>query len=140
MEISRLGPLADHLWQSTLFAVLVAALTLALRRNRAQVRHALWLCASLKFLRPFAALVALGQRIEWPQATASAQPVLTIVHSVGQPFSSSAPDNGAATPIAARAASLGERVVPALVGLWASGTTILFVVWIRRWRTVASAL
>src|SRR5262245_47603340 len=93
MTISSLGPLADHLWQSTLVAAVVAALALALKRNRAQVRHALWLAASLKFLLPFAALVALGQQIEWPQGMASAQPVLTIVDSVGQPFSASASDN-----------------------------------------------
>jgi bla regulator protein blaR1 len=140
MAISSLGPLADHLWQSTLVAALVAAFTLALRRNRAQVRHALWLAASLKFLLPFALLVALGQRIEWPQATASVQPVLTIVDSVGQPFSSSAPDNRPAATMPARSAAAGERVVPALVGLWAFGTTILFVIWIQRWRTVASTL
>jgi uncharacterized protein (TIGR03435 family) len=138
MAISSLGPLADHLWQSTLVAALVAALTLALRRNRAHVRHALWLAASLKFLLPFAALVALGQHIEWPQATASVQPVLTIVDSVGQPFSSSAPDNRPAATTPTRGAAAGERVVPALVGLWAFGSTVLIVLWIHRWRAVAS--
>jgi bla regulator protein blaR1 len=140
MEISSLGPLADHLWQSTLVAAFVGALTLALKRNRAQVRHALWLAASLKFLLPFAALVALGQQIEWPQATASAQPVLTIVDSVGQPFSSSAPNNPATTAIAPRGAAPRERVVSVLVGLWALGSTVLLAMWIHRWRLVASTL
>jgi bla regulator protein blaR1 len=137
---SEFGPLADHLWQSTLVAAVVAVLTLGLRRNRAQVRHALWLAASLKFLLPFAALVALGQQIEWPRAATSAQPVLTIVDSVGQPFSSATPSTQppAATP--ARGAAAGERVVPALVGLWAFGSTVLIVVWMRRWRAVASTL
>ena len=35
-------------------------LTLAFRNHRAQVRNALWLAASVKFLIPFAALVAVG--------------------------------------------------------------------------------
>jgi bla regulator protein blaR1 len=140
MEISSLGPLADHLWQSTLVAAFVGALTPALKRNRAQVRHALWLAASLKFLLPFAALVALGQQIEWPQATASAQPVLTIVDSVGQPFSSSATNNQPTTAIGQRGASPRERVVSVLVGLWALGSTVLLAMWIHRWRLVASTL
>ena len=41
---------ANHLWQSTLFAALAGLLTLAFRRNRAQVRYWLWLAASVKFL------------------------------------------------------------------------------------------
>ena len=140
MPISSLGPLADHLWQSTLVAAVVAALTLALKRHRAQVRHALWLAASLKFLLPFAALVALGQQIEWRQGTASAQPVLTIVDSVGRPFSASASDNQAPRTIAPRGASARERAVPLLVGLWALGSTVFIAMWIQRWRGVASTL
>jgi bla regulator protein blaR1 len=140
MTISSLGPLADHLWQSTLVAAVVAALTLALKHNRAQVRHALWLAASLKFLLPFAALVALGQQIEWPQGTASVQPVLTIVDSVGQPFSASASDNYSPRTIAPRGPSAFERTVPLLVGLWALGSTVFIAMWIHRWRVVASTL
>jgi len=140
MPISSLGPLADHLWQSTLVAAFVAALTLALRRNRAQVRHALWVAASVKFLVPFAVLVAIGQQLEWPQATTSAQPVLTIVDSVGQPFSSAAPSNQQPAAPSARGAAARERVVPALIALWAFGSTVLIVGWIRRWRAVASTL
>lgn len=37
--------IADHLWQSTLFAGVAWLLTLALRRNPARVRHGLWLAA-----------------------------------------------------------------------------------------------
>ena len=62
--------LANHLWQSTLFAVLVGCLTLLLRKNSARVRCTLWLAASVKFLVPFALLTALGAQIPWP-ATSS---------------------------------------------------------------------
>ena len=41
------------------------SLALALRSNRAQVRYWLWLAASMKFLVPFAALVALGGQFGW---------------------------------------------------------------------------
>ena len=138
MAISSLGPLADHLWQSTLVAALVAALTLALRRNRAQVRHALWLAASLKFLLPFAVLVAIGQRIEWPQTTA-VEPVMSVIDTVGQPFSS-APETsrGIGVGRAAGSAPSGDRGVSAFIAVWALGTTACLVVWIRRWRSVAA--
>jgi hypothetical protein len=45
--------IADHLWQSTLFAGVVLLLTLALRKNRARVRHWLWSAASIKFFIRF---------------------------------------------------------------------------------------
>ncbi len=51
---------ANHLWQSTLFAAALGLLSLAFRRHRAKVRYALWLAASVKFLIPFAILVSLG--------------------------------------------------------------------------------
>ena len=50
-------PLANHPWQSTLFAVVAVLLTLVLSRNRAQTRYWLWLAASFKFLIPFSLLV-----------------------------------------------------------------------------------
>jgi bla regulator protein BlaR1 len=31
--------IANHLWQSTLFAIVAAVFTLALRKNQARVRH-----------------------------------------------------------------------------------------------------
>ena len=55
--------LADHLWQSSLFALAAGLLTLALRINPARIRFWLWFAASLKFLVPFTALVFLGMRL-----------------------------------------------------------------------------
>jgi bla regulator protein BlaR1 len=36
------GEISNHLWQSTLFAVVVGLLTAALRRNQARIRYWLW--------------------------------------------------------------------------------------------------
>jgi bla regulator protein BlaR1 len=58
-----IGEWTNHLWQSTLFAVVAAILTLAFRKNRAQVRYWLWLSASFKFLVPFAPLMTLGNNL-----------------------------------------------------------------------------
>src|ERR1700689_5025274 len=52
--------LTNPLWQSTIFVVPAGILTLALRRNRAQVRYWVWFAASVKFLVPFSLLVGLG--------------------------------------------------------------------------------
>ncbi|HWA88982.1 MAG TPA: M56 family metallopeptidase [Rhizomicrobium sp.] len=70
-----MSALADHLWQSTLFAGALGLLTLAFRDNRAAVRYGLWFAASLKFLVPFPALLALGERLA--PATATVAPVFT---------------------------------------------------------------
>ena len=42
-----LSPIANHLWQSTLFAGAAWLLSLALRKNSARVRHWVWVAAAL---------------------------------------------------------------------------------------------
>ena len=54
-----IGPLTNHLWQSTVFALGAALLTVLFRHSRAQVRYWLWFSASIKFFVPFALLIAL---------------------------------------------------------------------------------
>src|SRR6516164_2050521 len=80
--------LADHLWQSTLFATLIAIATVAFRSNRAAVRHALWLTASIKFLIPFAALVAIGEHTGLRSPLRLAPPTVRVVmvDTVSQAF------------------------------------------------------
>ncbi len=58
----------NHLWQSTVFAGLAWLLTLALKKNRAQVRYWVWFGASMKFLAPLAVLVAAGSHVSWRTA------------------------------------------------------------------------
>jgi bla regulator protein BlaR1 len=55
----------NHLWQSTIFAVVIGLLTFVLRRNHAGTRYWLWLSASLKFLFPFSLLAGLGTHLAW---------------------------------------------------------------------------
>src|SRR5438132_9685243 len=72
--------MTNHLWQSTVFALAAGLLTLAFRKNRAQVRYWLWLSASLKFLVPFALLMSLGNHLGWaPAARKIATPGITFV-------------------------------------------------------------
>jgi bla regulator protein blaR1 len=88
-----IGELTNHLWQTTVFAAAAGLLTLAFRKNRAQVRFCLWLSASLKFLVPFSLLISLGTRV-WdalPGARSSTQlavgTVSQTVVQITQPFS-----------------------------------------------------
>src|SRR5690349_8744773 len=82
-----LDALADHLWQSTLFIAAAALLAAAFRRNRAHVRYWIWFAASVKFLVPFALLMALGQRIEWRPAVAPTPSVNAAIEILAEPFS-----------------------------------------------------
>src|SRR5260370_13961005 len=87
-----LSPLANHLWQSTLFAVAAGLLTLAFRNNRASVRYSLWLAASVKFLIPFPLLVSLGGQFQLPNTSAVLPtPVPVVLRRSTHPFTTSTP-------------------------------------------------
>src|SRR6185437_4645085 len=77
---------ANHLWQSTVFAGVAALLTLLLRKNHARTRYWLWLAASLKFLLPFVLLVAGGSRLQWKQTPAPQSQVSIVMDQITQPF------------------------------------------------------
>ena len=124
--------LANHLWQSTLFAVAALPVAFALRRHRAAVRYRIWLAASIKFLAPFSALLALGGRVEWHAAAvpAVAAPISTAIVGISEPFAVSA-------PVPASAAPMWPAV---LTGIWIAGIAVVCARWWVRWRRVRSAL
>src|ERR1700736_1867019 len=96
---SSLAPLANHLWQSTIFASAAAVLALALRRNHARARHALWLAASVKLLIPFALLVGLGSHLALKTPARQAGRVSLVVERIEQPFAPVTPIFRVAAPI-----------------------------------------
>lgn len=111
-----IAALTNHLWQSTLFAVAAGLLTLAFRRNRAQVRFWLWFSASIKFFIPFALLMSVGSRLEWaPAANAAAAPDFELaIEQVAQPF----PETVSFTP---RQEGNRDWLPPAIFSVWACG-------------------
>lgn len=129
-------PLANHLWQSTLFAAVSGLLTLALRRNRAQIRYALWLAASVKFLLPFSVLVMMGSHFG-RQAIAAAPPrIPLVVQQFSRPFMVNAPIAAVPPPHLSF-----QSLIPALLGLlWVTGFAIVSAAWWRRWRQIRVAL
>ena len=124
--------IASHLWQSTWFAVAAGLLTLLFQRNRARVRFALWLCASIKFLVPFAPLIDAARQIAPPAPPPAIAERLAITLAEPAGF------------VAAAAAPLSqprtEWLAAALVSLWAGGLVTIAFVRLRGWRRVRAAL
>src|SRR5215470_4285517 len=120
-----MSELGNHLWQSTLFTALVAAVCFALRRNRARARYSLWLAASAKFLVPFSVLMTLGSRLDIPK-----QPPVMPALRVEQISTSFAP----ISPTHAQTISW----LPILTALWIAGALVFAARWIRHWWTLRS--
>src|ERR1043166_8837148 len=114
MNPGYVSAVANHLWQSTLFAGVAGLLAVALRNNHARVRHGVWLAASCKFLIPFSVLVALGGHIRWRTATETAQSNMAIaINEVSQPFTAPAFSSGEIAP------TLTANPLPEFIwGLW----------------------
>jgi len=125
-------PIANHLWQSTLFAGVAAVLTLLLKNNRAHARYCLWLAASAKFLVPFSLLMLVGGLVG-RQAVVVTVParVPVIVAQVNEPFVADLPRAPAAMPQASKPAI---SAIPMLVALWAIGCGAFVFSWCLRWR------
>src|SRR4030095_7023043 len=79
-------PIANHLWQSTLFAAAAGLLALALRNNRAQARYWLWLAASVKLPIPFSLLVSAGSQLGPASPVDLPAPVSVALEHVNQTF------------------------------------------------------
>ena len=134
MIVEYVSPIANHIWQSTLFAAAAGLLTLALRNGPAAVRHRIWLAASVKFLIPFFLLIVIGSR--WQSAPETPHPqVSSIVLDIGRPF---APAAAASQPlIAPRTKSL---TAPILLSVWLSGFTVCILAWLRDWLRIRRAV
>jgi bla regulator protein blaR1 len=132
---------ADHLWQSTLFAAAVWLIARAMKRKRAEVRHGLWLAASAKFLIPFSLLIGIGSPFSVLQhADPELEPAAyAAVSSVAQPFSEIA-----AAPVSAHThesilwAGLLAWWPAALAIVWFGGMATVLAMWHVRLRKVAA--
>ena len=132
--------LENHLWQSTLFVCVIALLTLLLRRNRAAVRHGLWLAASVKFLLPFSLLIGIGSTVEWHAAwreapVAAPAQMYVVVQEVSQPFAVPV-----SSPLPVPAPRSASRLPAILFGMWWCGFAANLLAWWRRWRRVRAAV
>jgi len=134
MNPNLLSLAADHLWQSTIFAVAAAVIALALRRQRAQVRYWIWLAASIKFLVPFAALVAVGGALSWrtieiiPYDASGA-----LVETISQPFTRTQVTVRAVDAKPGASGSLLPALQSLAIPIWAAGSGVFLLIWAARW-------
>jgi bla regulator protein blaR1 len=134
-----LGALTNHAWQSTFFALAAALLTLAFRKNRAQVRYWIWLGASLKFLVPFALLISLGASL-W-----NLVPVRNAAQQIGAPtvaqtivqITQPVPDTLSFAPAGQRATNW---LFLGFIAFWGCGFLAIAVMRLRAWLRVRGAL
>jgi beta-lactamase regulating signal transducer with metallopeptidase domain len=121
--------LLDHLWQSTLFALPLGALTLLLRRHAASVRFWLWFAASVKFLVPFSMLMAIGAAMTYPVAPMLPDgPALEVLQNTAAPFTNA--------PAAGVVPGATPNWIMLLIAIWAAGTLLALLIWGVRWLTL----
>jgi len=118
--------LLDHLWQSTLFALPLGALTLLLRRHTAAVRFWVWFAASVKFLVPFSVLFAIGAAVTLPVAPMlPGGPTLEALQDTAAPFTKA--------PAASVVPDGTTNWLMVLIAIWAAGTVLALLLWGKRW-------
>lgn len=122
--------LANHLWQSTLFFLLVTATVLTLRKADAKSRYLVWLIASAKFVLPLSAFAFFGRSLN----LSALFPPAAIIESPGPGginllnIVSIAP--AATTVISATQTTSGHNEVYCLLTLfWLIGSLSLFALW-----------
>ena len=114
---------ANHVWQSTLFAVAAGLVTPMFRNNSASVRYWIWFAAAVKFLVPFAALRAIVSQLPMPQsagvATAAIEAASVVFHTSTIP-------------------AIPAIVLIATLLVWVIGVSVVLAVSVREWRRLAA--
>jgi len=134
--LSQLQAVANHLWQSTVFAAVAGLMTLALRKNRAATRYWLWFAASVKFLIPFSVLALVASHFGRQEPAVIMPPIATAIERVSLPFTAS---SSAASLVLAHPPSM-PLMPTVLWSLWAIGFALILARWWRRAREINAAL
>ncbi len=127
-----IAALLDHLWQSTLFAGAIATLMPLFRRQPAALRFALWFAASMKFLVPFALLVALGRTLLDAVTPDIAAPLLSAIRPAAASLHRAAP------LMAPAPAHIPAAEVAGIV--WAAGLVAIMLLCLSRWLELRASL
>jgi bla regulator protein BlaR1 len=129
--------LLNHLWQSTAFAAVAGLLTLSLRANCARIRHRIWIAASIKFLIPISAFVALGSQIHWTVASRRVpSQMAVVVNEISEPFTGSLVSS---SPARGRRPTFNAfQLILALI--WGCGSLGISGAWWVRWRRIRRAV
>ncbi len=132
------GDLTNHVWQSTLFAAAAGLLTVAFRKNRANVRYWLWFSASVKFFVPFSLLMSAGSHLQWAPtahkiAAQIGMPAVSLtMERITQPFADT-------TPVRSTRGN-PDWISTAALGVWVCGFAGVALMRFRAWRRVRAAV
>ncbi len=130
--------IATHLWQSTLCLAAAALLCAMLRQSSARTRQRIWLCASAKFLVPFAAIAAAGRLAALWAPVLTAPGGSSALGWLDRPLAVWNLDVTAGG-IGVLGGSLGPWGSTGLLIVWASGAAGLAAWRWRQWRAVSHA-
>jgi bla regulator protein blaR1 len=127
--------IANHIWQSTAFALCMALLTLLLRRNHARIRYGVWLAASAKFLLPLSLFVSIGSHLSRPRGLSETRyEFYSAVNQLASPVQHST------LTLTQRNNAAGTQMLECLplviAVLWLSGFLYLTLRWYLRWRQI----
>ena len=129
--------IGNHLWQSTLFAILATLIVALLRSYQAKVRFWIWFAASVKFLLPFALLIAIGaQAARSPAKDREPDSVPSVSIRAAQPFGIELPSRAAVQP--ERMARDPKAKV--LVAIWFGGFVLIALRRYRDWKALRRSL
>ena len=128
-----IAALLDHLWQSTLFAGVIALSMPLFRHQAASLRFWLWFTASTKFLFPFALLTLLGRDVLSLLSPAGTMPVFTLIRPAAVHFAVFAAPLAAPAPARIPAADL-------VLVLWAAGFSAIAFHALSRWLDLRAIL
>jgi len=134
---------ADHLWQTTAFALIILLAAFALKRGPASWRHAFCLIASAKFILPAAIFALLAQQSGISSLSLlrslqqSGQNALVLSRITGPVATLSS--SYAVTVVATEANHHHERYL-ALTIIWLTGVVTMLLLWILRRRRLLRSL
>jgi bla regulator protein blaR1 len=124
--------LITHLWQSTAFAGLGWLLTMALRNYRARTRFSVWVAVSIKFLVPFALLIALGSNWAVPKSEPVTHgTIYKVIEEINEPFSS-IPLRKPHPGLAVHRLVGRPSISIALASIWLFGGIMILIRWTRQ--------
>jgi bla regulator protein BlaR1 len=135
----NLVALANHLWQSTIFATIAWLLTQVLQENSARVRYSIWMLASLKFLLPLSLLITLGSHFSRPAKRYIAAPNVPVIEFIGLPFGERTLQLDRQLTSAARSAATrtpNQPAIEVLLAIWLVGFGAVGGSWLIRVRRV----